>query len=97
MDGPAHSAIRAVASALFVVALATAAAPALAQNPVSDILKPDGDAEGDAPKKPAAEEEATINYTNRAQEAEAFGDKGLAVQLEDMVRDEMGHSEETER
>ena len=28
--------------------------------------------------------------------AEEFGDKGLAVQLEDMVRDESGHSEETE-
>jgi len=28
---------------------------------------------------------------------EAYGDKGLAVQLEDMVRDESGHVEETER
>jgi hypothetical protein len=31
------------------------------------------------------------------QEAEAFLDKGLVVQLEDMVHDESGHSEETER
>lgn len=45
----------------------------------------------------AAERQATKDYTQRAQEAEAFGDKGLAVQLEDMVRDESGHSEETER
>lgn len=45
----------------------------------------------------AAEQEATKNYTARAEEAEAFGDKGLAVQLEDMVRDESGHSEETAR
>lgn len=45
----------------------------------------------------AAEREATANYTTRAKEAEAFGDKGLAVQLEDMIRDESGHSEETER
>jgi bacterioferritin len=45
----------------------------------------------------AAELQATKDYTLRAQEAEDFGDKGLAVQLEDMVRDESGHSEETER
>jgi len=32
-----------------------------------------------------------------AEVAEAFGGKGLAVQLEDMVRDESGHSEETAR
>jgi bacterioferritin len=45
----------------------------------------------------AAERQATSDYTVRAKEAEALGDKGLAVQLEDMVRDESGHSEETER
>ena len=45
----------------------------------------------------AAEIQAGKDYTQRAQEAEAYGDKGLMVQLEDMVRDEMGHSEETER
>jgi bacterioferritin len=45
----------------------------------------------------AAELGATKDYTERAKEAEEFGDKGLAVQLEDMVRDESGHSEETER
>jgi bacterioferritin len=45
----------------------------------------------------AAERQATADYTARAKEAEAYGDKGLAVQLEDMVRDESGHSEETER
>jgi bacterioferritin len=45
----------------------------------------------------AAERLATQNYTERAQQADAYGDKGLAVQLEDMVRDESGHSEETER
>ncbi len=45
----------------------------------------------------AAEREAVANYTERAREADDFGDKGLAVQLEDMVRDESGHSEETER
>ena len=45
----------------------------------------------------AAEQEATANYTSRAEEAEAFGDKGLAVQLEDMVRDETEHAEETAR
>jgi bacterioferritin len=44
-----------------------------------------------------AERQATIDYSQRAREAEEFGDKGLVVQLEDMVRDESGHSEETER
>jgi bacterioferritin len=45
----------------------------------------------------AAETQANADYTQRAKEAEEYGDKGLAVQLEDMVRDESGHSEETER
>lgn len=45
----------------------------------------------------AAERQATKDYTQRAKEAEELGDKGLMVQLEDMVRDESGHSEETER
>ena len=45
----------------------------------------------------AAERQATKDYSQRAIEADEFGDKGMAVQLEDMVRDESGHSEETER
>jgi len=45
----------------------------------------------------AAERQATKDYTQRAIEADELGDKGMAVQLEDMVRDESGHSEETER
>lgn len=45
----------------------------------------------------AAEKRATADYVVRAREADEFGDKGLAVQLEDMVRDESGHAEETER
>lgn len=45
----------------------------------------------------AAEREAMAGYTRRAEEAEEFGDKGLVVQLEDMVRDESNHAEETER
>jgi bacterioferritin len=44
-----------------------------------------------------AELKAVRDYTARAQQADDFGDKGLAVQLEDMVRDESGHSEETQR
>lgn len=44
-----------------------------------------------------AEKQAGQDYTRRAVEAEEYGDKGLVVQLEDMVRDETGHSEETER
>lgn len=45
----------------------------------------------------AAEKQATADYTQRAQEAEEFGDKGLSVQLENMVFDESGHAEETAR
>ncbi|MBI3959919.1 MAG: ferritin-like domain-containing protein [Chloroflexi bacterium] len=45
----------------------------------------------------AAERQAGKSYTQRALEADEFGDKGLTVQLEDMVRDETSHAEETER
>lgn len=45
----------------------------------------------------AAELQAGKDYTERASQADEFGDKGLVVALEDMVRDETGHSEETER
>jgi bacterioferritin len=44
-----------------------------------------------------AERQAIADYTQRAEDAAAFGDRGLVVQLEDMVRDESTHSEETER
>lgn len=44
-----------------------------------------------------AERRAVADYTERAKQADEFGDKGLAVQLEDFVRDESSHSEETER
>ena len=44
-----------------------------------------------------AERQATAAYTVRATEAEAFGDKGLAVQLEDFIRDESNHVEGSER
>lgn len=45
----------------------------------------------------SAERQAIADYTQRAKEADEYGDKGLAVQLEDMVRDESSHYEETER
>lgn len=44
-----------------------------------------------------AEKKAIKDYTERAKQAEEFGDKGLVVELEDIVRDETGHYEETER
>jgi bacterioferritin len=44
-----------------------------------------------------AERRAIEGYTKRAKQAEEFGDKGLVVQLEDMIRDETSHAEETER
>ena len=44
-----------------------------------------------------AEKRAIVDYTKRAEQAGEFGDKGLQVQLEDMVREESRHYEETER
>jgi len=44
-----------------------------------------------------AETRAVTDYTQRAKDAEEFGDKGAVVQIEDIVRDETGHKEETER
>ena len=44
-----------------------------------------------------AELRAKTDYTARAKQAEEFGDKGLVVNLEDIVRDESTHYEETER
>ena len=45
----------------------------------------------------AAERHATAAYVQRAKDAEEYGDKGLVVQLEDFIRDESNHVEETER
>lgn len=44
-----------------------------------------------------AERRAVADYTQRAKEADIFGDKGLAVNLEDIVADETDHAEETAR
>ena len=44
-----------------------------------------------------AERRATAGYVQRAKDAENYGDKGLAVQIEDFIRDESSHVEETER
>lgn len=43
----------------------------------------------------AAETQAIKNYTERLEQAEAVGDLGLKVQLEDMISDETMHREET--
>lgn len=44
-----------------------------------------------------AERKARAGYSQRAQEAEAYGDVGLKVQLENIVLDESTHAEEIER
>jgi bacterioferritin len=44
-----------------------------------------------------AEKQAIQNYSKRADQAKAYGDVGLAVALEDMVRDETEHYEETRK
>ncbi len=45
----------------------------------------------------AAERQALKDYTQRAEDAAELGDVGLKVQLENMVLDESGHEQETER
>lgn len=44
-----------------------------------------------------AERRAIKDYTERARQAEEYGDVGLQVRLEDIVADETNHMEETER
>jgi len=44
-----------------------------------------------------AEKKAVAGYKERAQQADEYGDVGLKVQLEDMVRDETEHKEKIER
>lgn len=44
-----------------------------------------------------AETNAIRNYTKRVSQAEEVGDIGLKVQLEDQIRDETNHREETMR
>jgi bacterioferritin len=43
------------------------------------------------------EKKIVKRYVERRGEAEAFGDYGLMVQIEDMIRDESNHAEEVER
>ncbi len=45
----------------------------------------------------AAERQVVVNYTARIQQAEAFGDKGLVIRLEDILAEETDHAEELER
>jgi len=44
-----------------------------------------------------AEKQAIADYSERVQQAEAFGDTGLKVDLENQVADETRHKEELER
>lgn len=44
-----------------------------------------------------AEKQAIADYTQRAQQAEMFGDIGLKVSLENQISDETRHKEEVER
>jgi bacterioferritin len=45
----------------------------------------------------AAEKQAIADYKARAEQAAAFGDKGLATHLETIVEDETAHFEETDK
>ena len=44
-----------------------------------------------------AERQVIANYTQRIAQAEAFGDKGLAIRLEDLLAEETDHAETLER
>ncbi len=44
-----------------------------------------------------AEEDAIQRYTDLAEKAEAFGDRGLAIRLDDLIADETEHKEATEK
>lgn len=44
-----------------------------------------------------AEKQAIADYKARAEQAMEYGDKGLGIHLEDIVDDETGHYEETEK
>ena len=45
----------------------------------------------------AAEKQAIADYNDRLVQAEAFGDIGLKVELENQISDETRHKEEMER
>ena len=44
-----------------------------------------------------AERQVIANYTKRIEQAEAYGDKGLVIRLEDMLAEETDHAEDLER
>ena len=44
-----------------------------------------------------AERQVIANYGARIEQAEAFGDKGLVIRLEDMLAEETDHAESLER
>ena len=44
-----------------------------------------------------AERKVIANYTERITQAEAFGDKGLVIRLEDLLAEETDHAEDLER
>ncbi|MBI3466306.1 MAG: ferritin-like domain-containing protein [Planctomycetes bacterium] len=44
-----------------------------------------------------AERKVIANYGKRIEQAEAFGDKGLVIRLEDILAEETDHAEELER
>ena len=44
-----------------------------------------------------AERKVIANYVKRIEQAEAFGDKGLVIRLEDILAEETDHAEELER
>jgi bacterioferritin len=45
----------------------------------------------------AAEKQAIVDYDERLRQADAFGDVGLKVSLENQLADETRHKEEIER
>jgi bacterioferritin len=72
---------------------------ALGGNPVTDATNFEP---ATSPKKMLeqvlqAETETIERYARRRSQAEAFGDYGLAIDLDDIISDETSHKEETEK
>jgi bacterioferritin len=67
--------------------------PATAPRPVAETSDPRQMLENVL----AAERQAIADYKQRAEQAAAIGDKGLATHLETIVEDETAHFEETDK
>lgn len=73
--------------------VALGGAPTVTPAPVPEV----NDNKGMLEAVRAAERGAVKRYTERARQAEEAGEKGLQIQLEDLIADETAHAEEVEK